>query len=99
MLAGTVVADSDRRLFVVLASRGERHAVAPVRLGRVRGDKRYAGDVAIDFGALGAGTAHCGAARVVKAPFSEIGLVLAAADLAACAQAAARAANERSAVR
>ena len=99
MLAGTVVADSDQRLFVVLASQGARHAVAPVRLGRVRGDKRYAGDVPIDFGALGFGIAHCGVARVVKAPFVETGLALTEIDFAACAQAAARAANERSAVR
>lgn len=99
MLAGTVIADSDQRLFVVLESRAGQVAVAPIRPCRVRGEKRYAGDVPVIIGILGSTIVQCGCASVMTERFSNTGIAIQPADLAACQSAAVRVAKERKMVK
>lgn len=98
MLSGTVIADSDQRLFVVLASNGTGIAIVPLRANRRRRDKRYAGDVAVTLCGAPA-VAHCGRAQISARAFSNTGFVLTPTELAACQRAAERASREAASVR
>lgn len=103
MVAGTVVADRNSRLFVVLESNRLQQAVAPLRIGRVRGDKTYAGDVAISLARWPNTIVRCGSAHVIERkmdqsgeqPFSSTGLTISPEDLARCQRAARIVAEER----
>ena len=95
MIAGTVVADRSRRLFVVLASDGDRHAVARVRIGRVRGDKEYAGDTAVTICGLSEAVVMCGSTEITRGDFTSALVSLDGDDLARCQRAARLTAEER----
>ncbi len=95
MLAGTVIADRNSRLFVVLASNRQQRAVAPLRIGRVRGDKTYAGDVAISLARWPNTIVRCGSAHFIEQPLSDTGLTISPEDLARCQRAARIVAEER----
>ncbi len=97
MLTGSVVADRSRRIFVVLASDGDRHAVALVRIGRVRGDKQYAGDVSVTLGGFSDAVVMCGSAEITRNDFTHTLLSLDPYDLARCQLAARITAEERAA--
>lgn len=92
MTPGTVVMHGDR-LCLVLAHKAGRCAVAPVMLGR---EKNRAGYVALQVGRLGAAVAMCGSAGIEAGPWTDTGITVTAAELAACQAAAARANSERS---
>lgn len=95
MTPGTVIADSDLRHFVVLDGAHGRYAVAPILIGRNRGDKRYGGDVAVSLPMLGTVIVSCARATVASFRASNTGMILADAELRACQIAAKRATNER----
>lgn len=92
MTPGTVAMRGDR-LYVVLAGRDGRFAVAPLSLDR---DRRRAGDVSVQAGSFGAATALCSAASVEAGTWTITGTVITQAELVACQAAAARANEERS---
>jgi hypothetical protein len=96
MILGSVIADRDQRLFVVLAARLNYVAVVPLRFVRARGEKRMAGDVDIDAGDLGHATALCGKASLMEAGYNATGYVIPSEALRACQRAVERIQAEKS---